>query len=160
MSLNAGLVHICIKHTCRICNALVLFVPLEFVTQLELLCAALPPPLEYRLTMNEVFDERGRPQLERLRAHLASEGLLTEEAALRIIHDGAALLRNEPTVLEVEAPITGAHYIASHHIARASPLFLCYDAVLLLLLLSFSRRSLCCPLSLSALHLALNLLVL
>ena len=71
------------------------------------MCAALPPPLEYRLTMNEVFDERGRPQLERLRAHLASEGLLTEEAALRIVHEGAALLHSEPTVLEVEAPITG-----------------------------------------------------
>ena len=81
-----------------------------------LLCAALPPPLEYRLTMNEVFDERGRPQLERLRAHLASEGLLTEEAALRIVHEGAALLRSEPTVLEVEAPITGVQFVFAHSV--------------------------------------------
>ena len=83
-----------------------------------LLCAALPPPLEYRLTMNEVFDERGRPQLERLRAHLASEGLLTEEAALRIVHEGAALLRSEPTVLEVEAPITGMQCLRTRSSCR------------------------------------------
>lgn len=52
--------------------------------------------------------DRTKPDIAFLKNHFYREGRLAEEQALWIIEQGTELLRKEPNVLEVEAPITGA----------------------------------------------------
>lgn len=50
--------------------------------------------------------DRTKPNLQFLKQHFYREGRLTEEQALWIINTGTQLLRAEPNLLEMDAPIT------------------------------------------------------
>lgn len=58
---------------------------------------------------NEQFfapGDRSKPNLAFLKQHFYREGRLTEEQALFIIRRGSEILRAEPNLLEMDAPIT------------------------------------------------------
>ncbi|KAJ8371649.1 hypothetical protein AAFF_G00303690 [Aldrovandia affinis] len=70
----------------------------------ERIVKSVPFPLGHRLSMQEVFDGQGLPRVDLLKAHLTKEGRVDEAVALRLVTEGAAVLRQENTMLDIEAP--------------------------------------------------------
>ena len=47
-----------------------------------------PLPPSKRLEISDIFDANGKPRVNLLKDHLKQEGRLSEECALKVIHDG------------------------------------------------------------------------
>ncbi|CBY12953.1 unnamed protein product [Oikopleura dioica] len=69
-------------------------------------CPNVTLPPSKRLGIDELFDSSGKPRPPILREHLRKEGRLTNECAIKLIQDGAAVLRAESTMIDVDAPVT------------------------------------------------------
>eukprot|EP00127_Corallochytrium_limacisporum_P004114 Clim_evm59s157 gene=Clim_evmTU59s157 len=67
---------------------------------------SVPPPATNRLEMSEVYGSDGLPNMDVLKKHFVAEGRLEEDVAMRIVKETSEMLRDEPTLLEVDAPIT------------------------------------------------------
>eukprot|EP00744_Colponema_vietnamica_P006944 GILI01010026.1.p1 GENE.GILI01010026.1~~GILI01010026.1.p1 ORF type:complete len:489 (-),score=146.48 GILI01010026.1:216-1682(-) len=67
---------------------------------------SIAPPNWEPLPRSKVFDSKGMPIMEHLKAHFLREGLLAEADALEIINRAAAILRKEPNMMRLNDPIT------------------------------------------------------
>lgn len=77
------------------------------VSTTDRIVKSVPFPPSHKLTASEVIDPKtGKPKPEVLKQHFVLEGRLEEPLALRLINDGAALLRSEKTMIDIEAPVT------------------------------------------------------
>ena len=94
------------KHleACRIVSRIALTVSLPYHHP----ASSVPSPPAYKLNLADVYDPKtNKPRQDILKMHFTQEGRIEEAVALRIINEGAALLRQEKTMIDIEAPVTG-----------------------------------------------------
>lgn len=78
------------------------------VSTQDRVCKEIQAPAVHPPTDEQFFSphDRSKPNLQYLKQHFYREGRLTEEQALWIIGRGTELLKAEPNLLEMDAPIT------------------------------------------------------
>ncbi|KAG6137656.1 3',5'-cyclic-nucleotide phosphodiesterase (PDEase) (3':5'-CNP), partial [Claviceps purpurea] len=78
------------------------------VSTLERVCKDVQSPAMAKPTDEQFFDDesQSKPNIAFLKQHFYREGRLTEEQALWILQKGTEILRAEPNLLEMDAPIT------------------------------------------------------
>ncbi|KAF2235882.1 Metallo-dependent phosphatase [Viridothelium virens] len=78
------------------------------VSTLERVCKDVQAPAFHPPTEDQFLspNDRSKPNLQFLKQHFYREGRLTEDQALWIIQMGTDLLKQEPNLLEMDAPIT------------------------------------------------------
>ncbi|KAJ4293329.1 3',5'-cyclic-nucleotide phosphodiesterase (PDEase) (3':5'-CNP) [Kalmusia sp. IMI 367209] len=78
------------------------------VSTLERVCKDVQAPAFHPPTQDQFLSpqDRTKPNLQFLKQHFYREGRLTEEQALWIIRKGTEVLKSEPNLLEMDAPIT------------------------------------------------------
>ncbi|XP_033120109.1 serine/threonine-protein phosphatase 2B catalytic subunit alpha isoform-like isoform X2 [Anneissia japonica] len=69
---------------------------------------SVPYPPTKKLGVEDIYDvdHNTKPNHAKLKAHFLQEGRLTEDVAIRIINEGAAILRKEKTMIDIDAPVT------------------------------------------------------
>ena len=58
-----------------------------------------------QLTIDEVFDSKSIPRLEKVKNHLKNEGRLKENCVLKLLQMTQRILHKEETVLEIKSPV-------------------------------------------------------
>ncbi len=80
----------------------------SLVSTTDRFCRSVPPVATRTPSDDQVFEDvdgRSLPCTDYIREHLRAEGRLSREQILRIIEDGTALLRTEPNLLRLPAPV-------------------------------------------------------
>ncbi|KAK0752169.1 Serine/threonine-protein phosphatase 2B catalytic subunit [Schizothecium vesticola] len=78
------------------------------VNTMERVCKDVQAPAMLKPTDEQFFEDEShqKPDIQFLKQHFYREGRLTEEQALWILRKGTEVLRAEPNLLEMDAPIT------------------------------------------------------
>eukprot|EP00158_Paraphelidium_tribonemae_P005815 Partr_v1_DN27540_c0_g1_i1_m30639 putative serine threonine-protein phosphatase len=78
------------------------------ISTVERVVKDIPAPATKVPTDDEFYSKKrpGYPDLDFVKAHFAKEGILTEPQAISVIKKATEVLRAEPTVLDVDAPVT------------------------------------------------------
>ncbi|KAH6987698.1 Metallo-dependent phosphatase-like protein [Ilyonectria sp. MPI-CAGE-AT-0026] len=78
------------------------------VNTMERVCKDVQAPAMFKPTDEQFFedDTHTKPDINFLKQHFYREGRLTDEQALWILNKGTEILRAEPNLLEMDAPIT------------------------------------------------------
>ena len=91
------------KGFAKVCVLVVFEQSRQLTPHIEVQAPAMQPP-----TVEQFWSphDRSKPNLQYLKQHFCREGRLTEEQALWIVQSGTEILRSEPNLLEMDAPIT------------------------------------------------------